>query len=1799
MQNKSKYFSGTFFLLPFILTLCLTIIFPSTSHSQIHEPDGLRMPGTWNGWVNNHNMGGVFNLQKTSVGTQRWQTIFQFGGSGGEQSFKFVSGTSNPWQNEWRNTAFSVNTLQAVGYSGASTPDTNNTVFLTQNKWYTVVWEDNGYNHTRAIFMETSSEPVTITNVSTPVQAEANEAVVITVTLNQEKSPEEIIFVRYTTNAWASSGAVMANMSGTTGTAIIPGQPAGSVVGYYAFSSTVPGISSDYDLYTIRLNNNGGPNYSYTIEGTPSVQIDWANLQWPPIATIEPDQPFDVYGQVWIENQTGGPDPFPGLQAWVGFSTENVHPEQWINWIAASHSGPVGNNDEFVADIGSHISVKDTYYYATRFQSDDQDFVYGGYSASGGGFWNGTNNVSGVLTVGHTIDCTVYRGVAFADPSFPVQNQPLTIYFNAELGNSALSAYTGDVYAHTAVITNLSNGPEDWRYTKTAWGQNTPETLLTRLGDNLYSLTIANPINYYGVPVGETIEQLVFVFRSGEAQGNGLYLSHRNADETDIYVPIYEPGLHVRFLNPTQPEYLLNPGSTMPLCAEAVNHTQLSFYVNDQLIVQDEAETLSYMLVMQQLLPGMNWLVAVAENNGSEARDSIEVYRRGPVQIAELPEGANKGINYVNDETVTLVLHDPAGLKQFVYVIGDFNAWEISETELMNRTPSGNYFWLTITGLDSDYEYGFQYFIDGEIKIADPYAEKVLDPWNDQWISSGTYPDLKPYPHGLTSGLVSVFHINRPVYQWQVPDFIPPALNNTQSDLLVYELLIRDFVDSRQIKDVEQKLDYLKELGVNAIQLMPIMEFDGNDSWGYAPNLFFATDKYYGTRQAYKEFIDAAHQRDIAVILDIVPNHALGQNPFVLMYFDPDAGGYGQPAWNNPWLNPQAPHPYSIGYDFNHENPHTRQFFKDVFQYWLTEFKVDGFRIDLSKGLTQNQTGNFGEWNAYDQSRINILTDYYNHIKWVNPNAYVILEHFANNDEETVLANTGMLLYSAMHHVYKQVAMGWEQSSDLSWAFHGNRGWNYPNLLDYMENHDEERMMFEALSNGNSSGSYNITDTLTALNHQEQALVLFMGIPGPKMLWQFQEMGYDYSIFFNGGRTAPKPPRWDYMDHPQRERLHRVVFAMASLRKSDAFRYGNFSHDFSGNGKRMWIAHSSMDVVISANIGVNGFDMMPGFTKTGTWYNYFTGESFYVSDPGGHFFWYGPGEYKVFTSEPLPKPFHELEVTVVENLTNIPLENVTVQLGNAGNRQTDVSGKAYFLAFPQQVSIHASKFGWKNNTVTATISGNSVVTVALDAGWDPSSVFANLQWPPSASLFIGDELEVFAQVEISEIPLTDTGYEHLQVWVGYHTANTNPSEWINWIPAIYNGISTITNRPEYSAMIGSDIAAEGTYFYASRFQLPGQSFNYGGYSASGGGFWDGVDNTSGVLTLTVEPPNYGILDNGGINLPRLTYWYSGLGSDITQQGSAFNNTNLGNITDLFVKGASFKTWKSVGGDVTGSQFKYKVWNTIDTEPSEYSLRNVGWTSNDGNGNQTWAGFGNEIEISEGLEPGTYHFKILFAITGTGVPGILENGPFVSTFSIEGPSIPETLEITGALNTEECLNASVSIAINNATIENGAIADIRSGGNITAGNFVVSGGGIALLTASEAISMGDGVLITPGAGGLFQAKILPFEPCVLVRSVLASEEGGYTESFPESASSEPFFRLFPNPTPGRFVLQLNEVEADSVNFVEIYSIVGESILKSQFSGSLQFEFDISGNPRGVYIVRLISSDKMAVEKIVKQ
>ena len=434
-----------------------------------------------------------------------------------------------------------------------------------------------------------------------------------------------------------------------------------------------------------------------------------------------------------------------------------------------------------------------------------------------------------------------------------------------------------------------------------------------------------------------------------------------------------------------------------------------------------------------------------------------------------MPTGIKDGINYETDPTaVTLVLYAPG--KTTISVLGDFNNWTETLIHQMNRTPDGKYFWLRITGLTSGQEYAYQYLIDGTLKVADYNAEKVLDPWNDQYIPTTTYPSLKPYPIGLTTGIVSVFQTNKTPYTWQYTLTRPNKKN-----LMIYEMLVRDFVSNKNYQTIKDSIQYLKNLGVNTIELMPVMEFEGNNSWGYNPAFFFAPDKYYGTETALKQLIDECHKNGIAVVLDIAMNHAFGSCPMVQMYWD---GVNNKPSTSNPWFNPDAKHPFNVGYDFNHESQATKDFVDRVVTHWLANYNVDGFRWDLSKGFTQTNSGtDVGLWGNYDASRVAIWKRIYNKMQAVSPNSYCILEHFAADNEEIELSTYGMLLWGNSNYNFNQASMGYSTDWDFSRAIHTNRSWTTPHLITYAESHDEERLMYKNINNGNVNGSYNIKDT--------------------------------------------------------------------------------------------------------------------------------------------------------------------------------------------------------------------------------------------------------------------------------------------------------------------------------------------------------------------------------------------------------------------------------------------------------------------------------------------------------------------------------------------------------------------------------------------------------------------------------------------------------------------------------------------------------------------------------------------------
>lgn len=765
------------------------------------------------------------------------------------------------------------------------------------------------------------------------------------------------------------------------------------------------------------------------------------------------------------------------------------------------------------------------------------------------------------------------------DPDLPTASQAVTIYYDATMGTAGLKDYTGDVYAHTGVLTNLSSDNGDWRYVKTNWGTNTADTKMTRESANHYSLVIGPSVReYYGVAAGETITHMAFVFRSSDSSKEG-----KGDGGSDIFVEVFKDEYAVSIQTPGH-TVVADPDQAIPFEAAAISSSSWALFDNGSLVKSGSGITLSHSFSYAS--PGDHWIKVTGSSGPDTSSDSLFIHVLESKTEVPLPGGLMDGISYLDDQTAQLVLHAPG--KAHAFVIGEFNGWAPVSEARMNK--DGERFWITLNMLEAGKEYAYQYLVDGSVFIADPYTEKVLDPKYDKEISEATYPGLKAYPAARAAGIVGILQTAQGDFSWDDSGFQAPE----PEDLVIYELLLRDFFESHDWKTLSDTLDYFTGLGVNAIELMPVNEFEGNESWGYNPSFYFAPDKYYGPAGELKAFIDACHSRGMAVIIDMVLNHSYGQSPLVQLYYDHTVK---KVSAENPWYNVDSPNPvFSWGYDFNHESQATKDFVDRVNRYWLEEFHVDGFRFDFTKGFT-NMPGDGG---AYDASRITILRRMANEIWSFNEDAYVILEHLAGIQEEYELALYGMLLWGNQNEKYSEATMGYHEQgkSDFSGISYLERGMTVPALVGYMESHDEERLMYKNKTFGSSSGNYDIQEEVTALERMELAGAFFFTVPGPKMIWQFGELGYDYSINYDC-RVCNKPIRWDY-NRSKRKRIYQVWSALIGLKTSEpAFQSQDFALSVAEASKRIEINHSDMDVRIIGNFDVVQQSIDPSFSTTG------------------------------------------------------------------------------------------------------------------------------------------------------------------------------------------------------------------------------------------------------------------------------------------------------------------------------------------------------------------------------------------------------------------------------------------------------------------------------------------------------------------------------------------------------------------------------------------------------------------------
>lgn len=800
-------------------------------------------------------------------------------------------------------------------------------------------------------------------------------------------------------------------------------------------------------------------------------------------------------------------------------------------------------------------------------------------------------------------------------PAFPTKNDFVTIIYDASQGNAALQN-TSTIYAHTGVITDQSTSPTDWKFVKGNWGTADPNVLMTSLGNNLFQISF-NIAQFYNFPANTVVYKMAFVFRN--ASGN---IVGRSADGSDIFYDVYpeNSGLLGKFFAP-ETFVLTNPGNTVNLLAKTNQNADLSFVnmANSNLISSvNNAQTIQFPFTTTDA--GEYWIKFNAATATENVSDSTYILVNGTPQIQNPPTNLLQGLNRVSPDSVVFKLFAPH--KENVYVIGDFNNWTPSLAYQMNLSEDETTWWLGVGGLEDGERYGYQYLIDGQV-YADPLSELISDPWNDNNIPAYAYPNPYPYPTGKTTGFISLFEVNPIPFNWQHADYDRPE----KSKLVIYELLVRDFIAKHDYLTLIDTLDYLQNLGINAIELMPINEFENNESWGYNPSFHMALDKYYGTPEHFKMFVDACHERGIAVIQDVVLNHAFGQSPMARMYWN---SATNQTAANSPWFNQTCPHePFCWGHDYNHEAQATKDYIDRVNIFWLDEYKVDGYRFDFTKGFVNASTN-------FSQTRIDILKRMADTIWAVHPDTYVILEHFCDNAEEKILADYGMMIWGNVTHDYHNAHKGF--NSNLSLGLHTSRNWNDPHLIAYIESHDEQRTMYEARTFGNSTNtSHDVKDLNIALYRAQTAAVLYLLTPGPKMIWQFGELGYDIDINFPC-RVCNKPILWNYLQNVNRKQVYDVYAATINLRKNyPTFTDGSLSQSLGTFNKRLIYSHPDMDAVVVTNFSVNSNNPIAGFTQTGWWYEYFSGDSVLVENVNMQIAM-NPGDYKVFTTNKLATP---------------------------------------------------------------------------------------------------------------------------------------------------------------------------------------------------------------------------------------------------------------------------------------------------------------------------------------------------------------------------------------------------------------------------------------------------------------------------------------------------------------------------------------------------------------------------------
>lgn len=785
----------------------------------------------------------------------------------------------------------------------------------------------------------------------------------------------------------------------------------------------------------------------------------------------------------------------------------------------------------------------------------------------------------------------------FTTSPSPLQNssKDVVITFKDSKSDSKsqgkLMTLTTDLYAHIGVYTTAS--PSEWKNAP-KWGTNTAKYTFKYISANTWKLTIGDLRQYFNITdPAERITKVCIIARNAAS----------TIQTSDQFIDVMEDGFAALLTNDAEAT-VLTAAKTINFTLSTTQAAKLSIVITkdgSQVAKKDAANATTLSLGYNFAAKGAYTVTATANNGKETITKTASILFMSASPAATYPGGVPK-MGPVAQSNGDVIFCLAAPQKSSVLLVPSWDDYQTLDKNVMSYQDYGGnrYFWIRVKGLDPNKQYPYYFIVDGTISVGDPYAKLVLDCYSDKWLPDNVYPNRPRYPYDkVDNTMLAVYHGNQDNYNWKVKNFDIPE----PSKLVIYEMLFRDFTGDGTDQDGKffgtirgaiKKFQYFLDLGVNAIELMPVMEFNGNNSWGYNTNFYMALDKAYGSPDDLKEFIDLCHQHDIAVILDIVFNQSDGLHPWYQMY----------DIASNPFYNKTAPHNWSVLNDWKQENALVQQQWKDAIAYWMTQYKVDGFRFDLVKGLGSGATsGAYGSTDGYNAKRIENMKKIHTYITAVNPKGIHINEFLGDSKEEVEYGKDGQYNWNNQSWLSGAYAAGLPNIAEkLAYYSTSACGRDGRSNISYAESHDEERLGYHQLNTKatweknntkytNKMSKASLKDRMSRLG--AVAVHLLMTKDATPMIWQFGELGADQTTKEAGGGndTSPKKVIWDYYNQPSRKVLFDTYSKMIGLRRAnpELFSDNNATFTYSSNSTNLvgayWmrIKNGSKDVIAFIN----------------------------------------------------------------------------------------------------------------------------------------------------------------------------------------------------------------------------------------------------------------------------------------------------------------------------------------------------------------------------------------------------------------------------------------------------------------------------------------------------------------------------------------------------------------------------------------------------------------------------------------